>query len=281
MKKSLRRFICQKPTDSRIMVCITAHHRTLLLVSSLICRKRSSFSCVTEDRPCVFAPYLWSSLLITGEAVVYTFTLWYSCCLMMLIIWSLRCKRLFSRFSMLSLVLSELWSTGWSPIWISKCNLWNSMKKNIKIKFLPPTHVTFLSPVQVQYFFFLYPTAHYFSPIVLTILSPAKTENLVELVWKQKKCCPESWALKVNFPNVPKRLVICTWKGASHFDFCRVRKSHSVKDHSISLSYFQQPNLSHNIYSITLFNPFYPCLIECENQSAHGLLCVYDMFVWP
>lgn len=54
MKNSLRRFICQNPTDSRIKVCTRAHHRTLLLVSSLICRKLSSFSCSREDGTLVF-----------------------------------------------------------------------------------------------------------------------------------------------------------------------------------------------------------------------------------
>lgn len=47
----------------------------------------------------------------------------------------------------------------------------------------------------------------------LTSLSLAKTENLVELVWKQRKCWPEAWAVKVNLPNFPYRLEITTYKG--------------------------------------------------------------------
>lgn len=50
MKKSLSRFICQKPTDNSIEVCTTAHHSTLLLVSSLIWRNTSSFSWTKEKQ---------------------------------------------------------------------------------------------------------------------------------------------------------------------------------------------------------------------------------------
>ena len=49
MKNALSRFICQKPTVSRMDVCTTAHHSTLLLVVSLMFRNTSSFSWITAD----------------------------------------------------------------------------------------------------------------------------------------------------------------------------------------------------------------------------------------
>lgn len=50
------------------------------------------------------------------------FTLWYSWCLVIKIICSLMCLRLFSSVSRFCLVLSVLGTTEWSPIWTSKCS---------------------------------------------------------------------------------------------------------------------------------------------------------------
>lgn len=59
------------------------------------------------------------------------FTLWYSCCRVMYIIWSMRWLRLSSRVAMLSLVFAVLGSIECSPIWMSKCSfcksLWRKM----------------------------------------------------------------------------------------------------------------------------------------------------------
>lgn len=132
MKKSLSRFICQKPTDSRIQVWTTAHHRTLLLVSSLICRNTSSFSCQeTFSKQSLHVVLLWQVMWFwnVDSTVKRVFTLWYSWCLVMNNIWSLRWLRLFSKACMLSLVFAELWSTGCSPIWMSKCSFCKWMKE--------------------------------------------------------------------------------------------------------------------------------------------------------
>lgn len=71
----------------------------------------------------------------------------------------------------------------------------------------------------------------------LTSLSPANTENLVVLVWKHRWCWPEAWAVKVNFPNFPKRLDNWTWKGKKNVQTfcntgqnCRFKSNHSPKN---------------------------------------------------
>lgn len=142
MKKSLSRFICQKPTDRRIEVCTTAHHKTLLLVSSLIWRNVSSFSWIIRgDKkglksitryiscyhiiPVLLLSYchvMKLSHFQPRQQKYFLFTLWYSCCLVICVIWSMRWLRLLSRLSMLCLVLSTLGSIECSPIWTSKCS---------------------------------------------------------------------------------------------------------------------------------------------------------------
>lgn len=44
MKKFLRDFIWKIPTEIKISVCVNAHHKTLLFVSSLVIRNFSSRS---------------------------------------------------------------------------------------------------------------------------------------------------------------------------------------------------------------------------------------------
>ena len=48
MKKSLRDFIWKIPTEIKINVCVNAHHKTLLFVSSLVIRNFSSRSYIEE-----------------------------------------------------------------------------------------------------------------------------------------------------------------------------------------------------------------------------------------
>lgn len=45
----------------------------------------------------------------------------------------------------------------------------------------------------------------------LTSLSPAKTENLVELDCMHNQCGPEAWDVNVNFPNLPYLFFISIW----------------------------------------------------------------------
>lgn len=51
----------------------------------------------------------------------------------------------------------------------------------------------------------------------LTRRSPANTENLVELDCMHKKCWPEAWDVKMNFPYLPKRFnkTTCIWHNVS------------------------------------------------------------------
>ena len=49
IKKSLRDFIWKIPTEIKINVCVNAHHKTLLFVSSLVIRNFSSRSYIEEE----------------------------------------------------------------------------------------------------------------------------------------------------------------------------------------------------------------------------------------
>lgn len=67
-------------------------------------------------------PVAERSVQLNSQWKCLSFTLWYPCCLVMYIIWSMRWLRLFSSVCMLSLVLPVLRSSGCSPIWTSKCS---------------------------------------------------------------------------------------------------------------------------------------------------------------
>lgn len=73
--------------------------------------------------------------MFADRTVKHLFTLWYSCCLVMYIIWSMRWLRLFSRLCMLSLVLSGVGSIECSPIWTSKCSFCTAQSRKIGVIF--------------------------------------------------------------------------------------------------------------------------------------------------
>lgn len=148
MRKSLRLFICQNPTERSIDVWIIAHHKTFPFVSSLIWRNVSSRSCLQQSKQkqithndCRVEWKTWMKVGLHGSCSDFwpvnnlygkillsdtyyclcLLTLWKSCCLLMYHIWSMRCCRLYSVVFIISFAWAALGFRVCSPIWKSKC----------------------------------------------------------------------------------------------------------------------------------------------------------------
>lgn len=163
-----------------------------------MCRYQTS-SILSSELPAELPVVIsWYSYFLQIDCTVKCwFTLWYSCCLAMYIIWSVRWLRLFSRFTMLSLVFSLCGSIECSPIWTSKCSFcktrWRKIRDYFQKSFISlyclivQSNIVMLHTVGIATFSpLLCFVLILFVSIGLTSLCPAKTATLVELVWKQK-----------------------------------------------------------------------------------------------